>query len=361
MPTRKSKLETVFTGDAKPFERTAARVQAVGAKVSNIGRSMAGGFAAIGGTMLAKSTLEKFDRIGKLSKRFDMPAESLQRLGHVANLGGANIETIAKGMRQLNLAASEAANNGLQSYQREFDALGIDSQEFFALNHEDRWLKISDAVKNATNRNRAQAATQKLMGRAGSELFDIMEQGSGTMRQQMKEVAVATGEQVQAIEDLNDTFSRLATSGLAKFAGVLADVWDFMKSIAEWAGIIAGVVATWAGGASLEEALQAGADVRMRLDAQKEADKKMLEERGTAMVDAEPPAAVKKEVKKAVSKAPNIFDPSRVGGFFGHAGRRGTPVSRQVKSLQEKMLDVGMRNKEEIEAMHQTLRRATYP
>lgn len=358
MATRKSKLETVFTGDSRPFEKTVNRVRATGAKIAGVGRSMAGGFAAIGGTMLAKSTLEKFDRIGKLSKRFDMPAESLQRLGHVANLGGANIETIAKGMRQLNLAASEAANNGLQSYQREFDALGIDSQEFFALNHEERWLKISDAVKNATNRNRAQAATQKLMGRAGSELFDIMEQGSGTMRQQMKEVAVATGEQVQAIEDLNDTFSRLATSGLAKFAGVLADVWEFMKSIAEWAGIIAGVVGTWAGGSTLDEALQAAANTKMRIDAQKEKERKALEDRGNKMEQAEAPLVAKKVAKATAKETFNVFDPSKVGGFFGHAGRRGTPVSRQVKSLQEKMLDIGMRSKEEIADMHRTLRNA---
>ena len=360
MATRKSKLETVFTGDAKPFERTAARVQSVGKKVSGIGKSMMGGFAAIGGTMLAKSTLEKYDRIGKLSKQFNMPAEALQRLGHVANLGGSNIEVVAKGMSQLNMASSDAAK-GMKTYTDEFEALGLDAQEFFALDHEERWIAMSEAVAKASDRNRAQAATQKLMGRAGKELFVIMEQGGAVQRDQMKEIAVATGDQVAAIEDLNDTFSMLATSGLAKFAGVLGDVWDFMKGIAEWAGIIAGVVGSWAGGMTLEESLQAGADTHLRIQEQKRKDKEAREARGQPKPGdgaKAPPPLVAKAAKAVAQQASNIFDPSTMGGFFGHAGRKGTPVSRQVKSLQEKMLDIGMRSKDEIADMHKTLRNA---
>ena len=359
MATRKSKLETVFTGDSRPFERTVNRVRATGAKVAGVGRSMAGGFAAIGGAMLFKTGLAKFDRIDKLSKDLDMSAETLQKFGHVADLGGADLETFAKGVKMLNLRASEAAGpNGLKSYRREFEKMGIDVDKFNMLNYEELTARYAKAIKEATDRQTAQAATTKLMGRAGSEMFRIYEQGGTEMRSQMNSVSTLTTDQTAALAKLNDTFTTLSTTGLEEFFKVIAKIWQFMKSIAEWAGIIAGVVGTWAGGATLSESLQAAADTKMRLDAQKEKERKALEDRGKKREQAEAPLVAKKVAKATAKETFNVFDPSKVGGFFGHAGRRGTPVSRQVKSLQEKMLDIGMRSKEEIADMHRTLRNA---
>ena len=361
MATRKSKLETVFTGDSRPFERTVNRVRATGAKVAGVGRSMMGGFAAVGGAMLFKTGLSKFDRIDKLSKDLDMNAETLQKFGHVADLGGADMETFAKGVKKLSLAAHEAAGpQGLASYRREFEKMGIDVDKFNMLNYEEQVLAYSDAIRSATDRQAAQASTTKLMGRAGTEMFWVMEQGSGEMQTQMNSISTLTTEQTAALANLNDIFTQLSTSGLAEFFKVIAKVWEMMKSIAEWAGIIAGVIATWAGGTSWEDAVQAGADTKMRLDAQKEKDRKAMEERGKKREQGEkpPPPLVAKAAKAVAQQAANIFDPSKVGGFFGHAGRKGTPVSRQVKTMQQKMLEINMRSREEIEDMHKTLKNA---
>ena len=361
MATRKSKLETVFTGDSKPFERTVNRVRATGAKVAGVGKSMMGGFAAIGGAMLFKSGLSKFDRIDKLSKDLDMNAETLQRFGHLADLGGTNLETFAKGVKILSLRAHEAAGpKGLASYRREFENMGIDVDKFDMLNYEEQTLAYSDAIRKATDRQSAQASTTKLMGRAGTEMFRVMEQGSGEMREQMDAVSTLTTEQTAAIADLNDVFTTLATTGLAEFFKVIADVWEAMRSIAEWAGIIAGTIGLWMGGMSMEEAAEISGRVKAELDEQKRKEKAALADRGKkreGILDEE--AAVAKKVRKVVKEAAvKLFDPTRSGGFFGHAGRKGTPVSRQVKSLQEKMLAIGMRTNDEIAELHKTITRA---
>ena len=68
MVTRKSRLETQFTGDDKPFQRVAARVQATGNRLKAMTTGLRGGFVALGGSMLIKSTVDKFDRFDKLSK-----------------------------------------------------------------------------------------------------------------------------------------------------------------------------------------------------------------------------------------------------------------------------------------------------
>ena len=362
MATRKSKLETVFTGDSRPFERTVNRVRSTGAKVAGVGRSMAGGFAAVGGAMLFKSGLAKFDRIDKLSKDLDMSAETLQKFGHVADLGGADLETFAKGAKMLSMRAAEAAGpNGLKTYRREFEKMGIDVDKFNMLNYVEQQARYSDAIKETADRQTAQAATTKLMGRSGSEMFRVYEQGGTELKSQMNSISTLSTEQTAALANLNDTFTTLATTGLAEFFKVIAKVWEMMKSIAEWAGIIAGVIGTWAGGTSLEDAVQAGADTHIRLKEQKEKDRKALEDRGKKREQGAkkpPPPVVAKAAKAVAEQTAKIFDPSKMGGFFGHAGRKGTPVSRQVKTMQQKMLDIGMRTNDEIAELHKTFNRA---
>lgn len=187
-----------------------------------------GAFAAMGGAFVIKGIVEQFDRIGKLAKRFDMTAETMQRLGHVAAIGGADLETVGKAMKTLNSSAADA-RAGLETYNREFKVLGIDAEEFFALNHEERWLAISDAVKNTTDRNAAMASVTKLMGRAGAEVFTILEQGGAVTREVMDSITVASNATVKAMEDVNDKLTEISTQAKSTFANVLVDAFDVVE------------------------------------------------------------------------------------------------------------------------------------
>ena len=95
----KSKLETTFTGNDKPFQATANRVKKTGAKINQMAAGLGGAFAAIGGGMLVRALFQNLDRLGKLSTTYGIAADSLFRLGHVAQIGGADVEILAKGMK----------------------------------------------------------------------------------------------------------------------------------------------------------------------------------------------------------------------------------------------------------------------
>ena len=239
MATKTSKLHTTFTGDDKQFQRTAGRIAKSGAKMGAMAGQLKGAFAAMGGAFVIKGIVEQFDRIGKLAKRFDMTAETMQRLGHVAAIGGADLETVGKAMKTLNSSAADA-RAGLETYNREFKVLGINAQEFFALNHEERWLAISDAVKNTTDRNAAMASVTKLMGRAGAEVFTILEQGGAVTREVMDSITVASNATVKAMEEVNDKLTEISTQAKSTFANVLVDAFDVVEKKA--AKVSAGIL-----------------------------------------------------------------------------------------------------------------------
>ena len=234
MATRKSKLETVFTGDDRPFQRVSRRVEQAGKRTAMVGRSFAAGFAAIGGTMAFRGITEKFDRVAKLGKQYGLTSEQIQRFDFVAQQNGATIEQIGVAMRTANRAAIEAGH-GLKTYQRAFEDLGISHKEFAKLDSSEQFLRLADAIANAEDRNVAFAAAQSVAGRGARELASVFQLGSRGIEDLGSSIAVATDESVANIEKLNDTLNRLAVSGLAKAGEGLGKMVDLTeKSIEGW-------------------------------------------------------------------------------------------------------------------------------
>ena len=376
---RKSKLETVFTGDDRPFARVVNKLKS---RVDGLKKKMGGmkgAVAMLGGGMAIRSTLQQYDRVGKLATRFNVTAEALQRLGHVAQLGGSDMETVAKGMRQTNLAASEA-KKGAKTYADEFAALGIDVDKFYALDHEDRWLAMSDAVANATDRNRAMAATQRIMGRAGAELFDIMEQGTEAQRAQMADVRVASTENVRNIERLNDAITTIKTGAFSVLADIIgglvkAFIWVSRRIAREMAVIqskFADLVKAapalfpesmekWAAGQKSAAEMRKGADAWIKF--KEEEDRKALEAKakgggvGLERIDGGATTAKEKSLAAVAEQSRNLFDPRKGGGFFVQGARSGLS-KHATKSLGQKMQDLAQKTFSENQTTNQLLRDA---
>ena len=228
MATKTSKLHTTFTGDDKHFQRAAGRVMKSGTQMGAMAGKLKGAFAAMGGAMLVSGIVEKFDRIGKLAKRFDMTAETLQKLGHVAKLGGSDIETVGKAMKTLNTSTAEA-RKGLLTYTREFEVLGLNVDDFWNMNHRERWMKLADAVKNTTDRNAALAAVTKLMGRSGADVFTILEEGAAVTQEMMKGIATASNETVAALEGVNDKLTEISNTASTTFANFFVGFYEGLE------------------------------------------------------------------------------------------------------------------------------------
>lgn len=341
-------------------------------------KGMGGAMAALGGGMALRGTLEKADRIGKLATRWQVGVETLQRLGHVANIGGSDLDAVAKAMGTLNKNANKAANEGLVTYQRQFEALGLNSKEFFKLNDEERWFAISDAIAGAGNRAKAMAAAQELMGRGGIELFAIMEQGSKKQREIMDEITPSTNETIRKLEQLNDTLSTLKTGAFSAIATVIAGlvkafVWVARRIGREMAIVQAGFadivkmapslfpksLEKWAATMKSSIETRKGADAWIRMKEAEDEEKLKEKKKGGGGFDPEEaPAIPEAKLVAAISKQQrNLFDPRRGGGFFSQAGRTG--VSRHAtKSLGQKMQDLATKTFNENQTTNQLLRDA---
>ena len=374
----KSKLETVFTGDDRPFNRVASRMRGTVNKLKGAFRGMGGAMAMLGGGAAIRGVLQKGDRIGKLATRWNVGVEVLQRLGHVAEIGGSSLETVAKSMATLN-KATKLAKEGMVSYQREFQTLGLEAAEFHKLNHEERWFAISEAVKNAADRSSAMASAQVLLGRGGVELFATMEMGGKKQLEIMNEIKPATEESIRNIEELNDTLTRLKTGAFEKiavtinavskaftfigrrlgatFAVIVAQVADmikaapslFPKGMEEWAK----------GQATAAETAKAAFDEINRLQEEDRAKEEGKKKKGGADIELGAlPGTPEAKIAAAISKQQsNIFDPRRGGGFFSQAGRTG--ISRHAtKSLGQKMQDLATKTFNENQTTNQLLRDA---
>ncbi len=356
MVTRKSRLETQFTGDDRPFQRVAARVQATGAKMRAMTSGLRGGFVALGGSMLVKSTVDKFDRFDKLSKSLDISSESLQKLGHLADLGGSDLETIAKGMHTLNKNASDAAVHGIKTYSREFEILGIDSKEFFALDHEQRFLAMGDAVRKASNRNLAMAATQKLMGRSGKELFHIMEQSRESQEKQMKGINTLSDEQTAKIAELKDHFTTLAKNAIVFLADKIVHLWNWLKKMGdELARLGALMASVFDPDVSFEDVNRFYNEVKKEREEALAREKKAEEERKKNQDGRIDDFVKGAEKAKKSAKQITGFDPTSLGGFFGHAGRSG--ISPQVKTWEQKKMELQQSILNELKHSNQFMRK----
>jgi len=95
-------------------------------------------FAALAGVSLGlvvrefNQLAQQADRLDKLSKGTGATVEALQRLGFAAEQSGTTMEVLAKGLQtmQRNL---QGARDGLSTYNRALDRVGVSTDELFKL------------------------------------------------------------------------------------------------------------------------------------------------------------------------------------------------------------------------------------
>jgi hypothetical protein len=233
-----SQYTAKFTADGSGYARNLNKMrgqtQKFGASIKSI---MAGAFV-FSGVSGIKSLMEEMDRIQKLSKRFNLPVEVVQRLGFAAEQGGSSLEIMAKGLAQANRAAQEAMK-GLKTYQRGFEDLNINYEDFAKLNQEQQFMVIADAVKNGTDANKSMAASQVILGRAGLEMYAQLKDGAQGYRDVIEGLKTFTQEQVDAAAKANDTINKTSKAVKVFGANVTAFLIDSIKGIRAAGGQLA--------------------------------------------------------------------------------------------------------------------------
>lgn len=205
-----------FGADGSQYSRTLNTMRSQTKKFSGSVKNLLKGAFAFAGFRGMKSIIDDMDRIQKLSKRFGMSAEDIQKFGFAAEQGGTTLEVLAKGLAQANRAAIEASN-GLVTYQRAFDDLGISYEDFAAMDQAEQFYTIADAIKEAQDKNKALAASQTILGRAGLELIPTLKDGSQAIKDLVDDLKTFTDAEVDAAAALNDQVNAILQDLSATF------------------------------------------------------------------------------------------------------------------------------------------------
>jgi hypothetical protein len=231
-------------GDARKFGQEARK--SIGGGLGGIGAeirsSLVGALAGIGIGQFVRSTFEQFGRINDLSQQFGVSAETLQRFGQVASESGSNIEQVAVAFSTLTRNL-QSAQSGTGAQAEALQKLGLSAADLANLSPEQAFLKLSDALAGASNRNEAYAAALDLIGARQRNLIPLLQQGSAAILEQANQVQVASDEIIAKADEVGDRFSRLGQQLTASIGPALIPIsqafltlFEFIKTGAQQAG-----------------------------------------------------------------------------------------------------------------------------
>jgi hypothetical protein len=214
----------------KSASQVESRTQQMGAKMSGAMREITGILA--GGMALAglKSLMDGFDKVAKTATRFGASAEEVQRVQVAADLAGTSIDTVARVLTKLSVAASDATN-GNQALAKAFELAGINADKFKNSGLDQQLVQLSEAFNRA--RGDADATNQiiELMGtRAASQMIPLID-NTAQLRAEMEGVSVASDDVVRKIEAANDRMTRLGNDIKVFFADMLQGLTDTSEKI----------------------------------------------------------------------------------------------------------------------------------
>jgi len=221
-------LRWVFGADTKPFQAGLAQMRTqTKAFSANVGGMMAGALGV--GAIVAglKSVFEEMDRVAKLSARFGETTETMQQVGYAADVAGADMETLAKGMTKVTQNAVTAAGGGKQMSSA-FAALGIDAASFADMTMDQKLLTLSSALENGGSSAEGLASMMKILGKSAAEMLPFLLQGPEAISKSFSEAPVMADSAVKAIEYFNDSL----TLGIATVKSWVGYLIQAIQSVA---------------------------------------------------------------------------------------------------------------------------------
>lgn len=177
------------------------------------GAIFAGATAAVVG--YGKSTLETYDKVASESKKLNTSAETLQRIGHAAEiLGNTDLETLSKGLLKLRRQIIEEPAGELA---KGLEEAGLKAQDFLKLDADEQVLTLADAFEKASAKGNALPLLTGAMGKSFAELIPLLSAGRGELKGFMDEALVMSDASVAAADELNDRWDVMA--GKVSFVG----------------------------------------------------------------------------------------------------------------------------------------------
>ena len=146
-------------------------------KKAGMAMTVAGG-AIVGalGLMINKAA-KTGDEIHKMSLRTGISATALSELKHAAEISGASLGDVEKGVKKMAKSMTDA-DAGLATYLRSFERIGISMEDLKGLKPEEQMLLIGEAIAGLASESEKAATAQEIFGRAGTNLLPLFKEGA---------------------------------------------------------------------------------------------------------------------------------------------------------------------------------------
>ena len=141
--------------------------------VMGFAKAMVAVAAAGGAVMLIKNTMQAIDATGKLARRLAITTEELIKLRYAAEITGAGTEALDKALQKMAKSIGDVELGSLDA-KYALDALGLDAGILKSKNAAEQFLTVADALKNVKNQTDKLAIAQKLFGRGGAPIVNML-------------------------------------------------------------------------------------------------------------------------------------------------------------------------------------------
>ena len=233
------------TGTAFRSAETGMKRLAGSAKMLAGSLGMAFGAAAVvtGLTRLAKGAIDYGSAITDAAAATRVGVEEWQVLKYGAQEAGTSMDKVTLTLAKIQKATNDA-KNGLTTYTRAFDALGINVDEFQRLSPDQQFVELGRAMVNSKDQATAYASVMDIIGsrnapqlmevlkKLGTDGFDSLAEAARNAGQVMSE------ETAKNMDDAADAIARAGTRITTAAAGALSKWMEFNeyigKTLASW-------------------------------------------------------------------------------------------------------------------------------
>jgi len=150
--------------------------------------------------------------IADMSKRTGWGAEALSELSYIAGQTGTDLGSFETGTKKLSKSIVDASD-GMLTYIRDFDKLGISVEDLVKMTPEDQFWTVAKAIGDLEDPTLRSAIAMNLLGRSGTDLLPMFAEGAGAieaMRVKAHELGVTfTDDTAKSADDLGDKVAEL--------------------------------------------------------------------------------------------------------------------------------------------------------
>ncbi len=189
-----------------------------GKSIAKIG--VIAGAAAIGGlTLMVNKSIEMNDELAKTADKLGVTTKELAGLRHAADLTGVSNQAFSKGLQNM-VKTIRDAGDGLATYTRTYDRLGLSVEDLQKLNPAEQFLIVADAISKVENNTQRVGAAYDVFGGRATALINTVNlgtEGLQAMIQEAEDLGIALNRvDASKIEAAKDAITRAS----AAFEGV---------------------------------------------------------------------------------------------------------------------------------------------